>query len=68
MEPFLAEVGRRFVPRKVVVNASGDDLISELSPLARDRDAAEVAAHVCKDKACLAPVNDPSSLGRLLGD
>ena len=68
VEPFLAEVGRRFVPRKVVVNASGDDLISELSPLARDRDAAEVAAHVCKDKACLAPVNDPSSLGRLLGD
>ncbi len=66
IEPFLAEIGKRFLPRKVLVHASGDPEVSRLSPPVKDRDASRTAAYVCRDRTCLPPVDDAGSLNRLL--
>ncbi len=68
VEPFLAEIGRTFMPHRAIVHASGDERIRSLSPLARDRDATTAAAHVCRERTCLPPARDAPSLGRLLKD
>ena len=66
VEPFLAEIGRTFLPRKVVVHASPDGRAASLSPLAMDRENVGMAAYVCRDRTCKPPVKDAASLAPLL--
>lgn len=67
IEPFLTELGKGFVPNKVVVHASGDRRIGELSPLVQGRSAEGAPmAHVCTGRTCRPPTGDPAVMVRLL--
>jgi len=63
--PFAREVWGRYLPNKVVVQASeGDERLAELAPLLRDRGAlgGKTTAYVCEHYACRQPVTDPAEL------
>ncbi|MDQ3803806.1 MAG: thioredoxin domain-containing protein [Acidobacteriota bacterium] len=67
--PFMREVWGRYVPNKVVVQASeGDERLANLVPLLRDRGAPEgkTTAYVCEHYTCQQPVNDPAGLAAQL--
>ncbi|NLI73949.1 MAG: thioredoxin domain-containing protein [Euryarchaeota archaeon] len=66
VEPFLTEIGKSFIPRKVVLNNSKDAGLEEASPLLRGKIATEVAAYICKEHTCLPRVTDIPSFRRLL--
>jgi len=69
--PFRREVWGRYLPNKVVVEASeGDESLSGLVPLLRERGAlgGKTTAYVCEHYACQQPVNDPAQLAEQLGD
>ncbi|NLK25628.1 MAG: thioredoxin domain-containing protein [Euryarchaeota archaeon] len=67
IEPFLSEMGGSFLPHKVVVHASGNSRISELSPLAHGRTASGgPLAYVCIGRTCFPPTSHPVEMVRLL--
>ena len=68
-EALLAEVGRHFLPRALVlVHRSGDERLERLAPLVRGKGPVDgrPAAWVCRDRACLPPVTTPEELASLL--
>jgi uncharacterized protein YyaL (SSP411 family) len=70
--PLAREVWSRYLPNKVVAQASeGDERASELLPLLRDRRAinGSAAAYVCENYTCRRPVGTPEELAaQLSGD
>jgi len=67
IEPFLAELGKAFAPTTVVVHASGEARVAELSPLVQGRETeGRPVAHVCTGRTCQPPTGDPAAAVRLL--
>jgi uncharacterized protein YyaL (SSP411 family) len=63
------EVWGRYLPNKVVAEATGDDpAAAELVPLLRERTAlgGRATAYVCENYTCLQPVNEPGELASQL--
>ncbi|HEX3560271.1 MAG TPA: thioredoxin domain-containing protein [Pyrinomonadaceae bacterium] len=70
--PLAREIWSRYLPNKIVAQASeGDDRASELLPLLRERQAIEgrATAYVCENYTCRQPVSTPPELAaQLSGD
>jgi len=67
--PFAREVWGRYVPNKVVVQAAeGDERLTALVPLLRERGAVggRTTAYVCENYACRQPVDEPAELAAQL--
>lgn len=68
--PFLAELGKRFLPNRVLAVAEEGEAknIQDLIPLFKHRKAVngKTAAYVCKNRVCKLPADDPAQLGKHL--
>ena len=66
----VREVGRRFLPRKVVLWNAPEEAktLHALAPFVRAQTPVwcASAAYVCENNACRAPVTSAGELGRLL--
>ena len=69
--PLAREVWRRYLPNKIVAQASeGDTRAAELIPLLRDRQATggRATAYVCENYTCQQPAGTPEELAAQLED
>ena len=69
MRALLGEVWRTYIPNKVVVQSSGDDLVAaELVPLLRDRSLIDgrATAFVCENYTCKIPATTPTQFSEQL--